>query len=396
MSVERADFDAISEQDLQELVAAQVPEGLRLEYKQEAYGGSDAEKREFLKDISALSNTTGGHLILGMEEAEGLAARVVSAVADNPDAELLRLEQIAQNGLEPRISGIRMKAIPLSAGGVAILVRVPRSWNLPHRVVAQGVNRFYMRHSSGTHQPSVEELRALFTQTTSALDAARRFHAERIASIQAGEGERPLVGGGRLIVHLVPAIAFSRSVAIDVQQAYAQHTAFNPLGTHGLPRYNYHGFLNERGGDENYGYTQIFRNGILETTSAGIVTTHDGRTAIPGLGLEGRIFQRLHSFIVGLRDLGVPPPLIFMLTLEGVAGASYIVRQNIFGEHEPPFPVDIVSAPEGIIEDYGDQVDHHRAVKVSFDALWNAAGYAQAHSFSDEGRWTGSGPSGFV
>ena len=33
MSIEQADFDSIEERDLQELVDAQVPEGLRLDFK---------------------------------------------------------------------------------------------------------------------------------------------------------------------------------------------------------------------------------------------------------------------------------------------------------------------------------------------------------------------------
>ena len=59
MSIDRGDFDAVSEPDLQELVMAAAPEGLRIEYKREAYGNTDSEKREFLKDVSALANSQG-------------------------------------------------------------------------------------------------------------------------------------------------------------------------------------------------------------------------------------------------------------------------------------------------------------------------------------------------
>ena len=45
MSVERADFDSFAEQDLQELVEGQVPEGLRVDYKLTAYGNSDLDKK---------------------------------------------------------------------------------------------------------------------------------------------------------------------------------------------------------------------------------------------------------------------------------------------------------------------------------------------------------------
>ena len=60
MSIEKADFDAIDEEDLNELIEAQVPEGLRIEYKQREYGKSDSDKKELLKDISAFANSQGG------------------------------------------------------------------------------------------------------------------------------------------------------------------------------------------------------------------------------------------------------------------------------------------------------------------------------------------------
>ena len=258
MSIDRGDFDAVSEQDLQELVTAQVPEGLRIDYKLETYGNSDSERREFLKDVSALTNSQGGHLILGMEETAGVATAVVGLGATDADAELLRLEQIARGGLEPRISGLRMKAVPLAAGGHVILLRVPRSWNPPHRVIATNSNRFFMRHSTGVYEPDVEELRTLFTESTSALDQARRFRTERIYAIQSEIGERPLVNKGRIILHIVPVASFSGAVAVDVDQVLQQSTAFRPMGSSGrTSRFNFYGFINERGGDENHGYTQI-------------------------------------------------------------------------------------------------------------------------------------------
>ncbi|MFD2270088.1 helix-turn-helix domain-containing protein [Undibacterium arcticum] len=54
--------------DLAELIVGQVPEGLRIDYKRDLYGNSDADKREVLKDISGFANAFGGHLIVGMEE----------------------------------------------------------------------------------------------------------------------------------------------------------------------------------------------------------------------------------------------------------------------------------------------------------------------------------------
>jgi hypothetical protein len=386
MTIERADFDSISEQDLLELVEAQVSEGLRLDFKLTEYGKSDAEKRELLKDISALANSHGGHLALGVEETEGIVRKLIGVDID-ADAEILRMELICRNGLDPRIPGIRIRAIPLDTGRKVLLVRVPRSWNPPHRVTAQGVNRFYIRHSAGVHEPSIEELRALFNQSASALEQAQIFRDDRISLVCEGKGQRPLEAGGRLFIHILPVAAFSGIVHLDLQQVYDNNQSFWPLGASGFtPRFNFYGFINERGGAENYGYTQVFRNGALEATKADIVREYKGNPIISGEGLEEKIFLRFPSYINGLRDAGVPPPLIIMFTFEGVAGVHYVITSDGYGA---ALPEPILSLPECVLEDYGAEIDYHRAVQPAFDALWNALDYPKSLFFNDDGRWDG-------
>jgi predicted HTH transcriptional regulator len=114
MPIDRLDFDSISEADLIELLTTKVPEGLRIEYKQALYGNSDAEKREALKDTSAFANAFGGHLILGIEEQNGLPIAIHGISSINPDEVMLRLEQLVLSGIEPRIQGMRIRAISLA------------------------------------------------------------------------------------------------------------------------------------------------------------------------------------------------------------------------------------------------------------------------------------------
>lgn len=391
MAIDRADFDAITENDLKELVEGQVPEGPRLDFKLTVYGRTDSDKKELLKDFSALANSHGGHLVLGVEENGGIATDIVGLDGVNPDREILRMEQLTRSGLEPPVPGVRMKAVSLESGRYIIIIRVPRSWNPPHRVIAQGMNRFYARNSAGVYEPSVEELRTLFIQSASALEQCRRFRAERLQFICDGRGERPLVGNGRLILHIIPVAAFSGMVNLDIEAVHARSGIFRPIGSMGMnPRFNYHGFINERGGDENHGYTQIFRNGILEATKAGIVNEREGRRLIPGLLVEQHIFEVFSSYIVGLRDVGVPPPLIIMFTFEGVQGAIYTVENNRCGDYRHTLPENVLTLPECLLEDYGSEVDHHKAVRPAFDALWNASGYARSFFFNDEGCWVGN------
>jgi predicted HTH transcriptional regulator len=125
MPIDRLDFDNMHEADLAELIATQVPEGLRIEYKRDLYGNSDRDKREALKDVSAFANAFGGHLLIGIEEQNGLPTAVPGILDINPDEVLLRLEQLILSGIEPRIHGIRMRAIPLTNSSFCFVLRIP-------------------------------------------------------------------------------------------------------------------------------------------------------------------------------------------------------------------------------------------------------------------------------
>jgi hypothetical protein len=390
MSIDRADFEGLVEADLAELLAGQVPEGLHLDYKRDLYGATDADKREALKDISAFANAAGGHLIIGVDERNGVPVSIPGVAGINPDEIVLRLEQLARTGLEPRIPGLRIRAVALASGTVCFVVRVPRSWNPPHRVSAQNSNRYWIRNSGGAHEASLDELRTLFTQGSTASDRAIEFSDRRLAEIASGRGTRPLQAGGRLIVHVVPLAAVIARINLNLEAVYAAHQSFRPMGSLGMtPRFNLHGFINERGGDQNHGYTQIFRNGIVEATKASIVRDVQGRRVVPGIGVEQQLFEVLPAYINGLRDLGVSAPLVVLITLQGVAGAAYAVRNDPWPEPEPAIDQDTLRLPDCYIQDFGTVDDYRRALRPAIDALWNSAGYSAAQTFDGTGRWVG-------
>ena len=54
-----------------------------------------------------------------------------------------------------------------------------------------------------------------------------------------------------------------------------------------------------RGGEINHGYTQVFRNGIVEATKANLVRPHKGQNGIGGHHLEQCIFNDLAYYIEG-------------------------------------------------------------------------------------------------
>ena len=343
--------------------------------------------------MSAFANVNGGHIVIGLDEASGVAAELCGVKLPDIGAEVLRIEQILSTGIEPRIPGLQIRAVPLSAGSHAILIRAPKSWRGPHRVCFDKWHKFWVRNSAGSHEASMDELRHLFTSTGSAVERARAFQNERIEFLKGGEGARPLAGEGRFVLHIIPLSAVSSTFTIDAERIYQRLGSFAPLGSGGaiFPRFNLDGVINELGDNINRGYTQVFRNGIVEATRASLARGNNGPVGIGGLILEQFVFSSLAPYIDGLRVLDVEPPLILMFALEGVEGAFYHVYNNVSSDELVPFDRLVIKLPECVIEQYStDVADYHRAVRPAFDALWNAVGFAKSTFFDENtGLWKG-------
>lgn len=85
MSYRNKLLDSIQEADLQELVDYQVREAKTVEYKQTLPGNSKGDRREFLYDVSSFANASGGDLIYGMKEIDGVASDVCGVQVSNVD-----------------------------------------------------------------------------------------------------------------------------------------------------------------------------------------------------------------------------------------------------------------------------------------------------------------------
>lgn len=279
-------FDEIDKFTLEALVEASVSESVFLEFKRDRYGGSDGEKKELLKDVSAFANTLGGTLVIGIAEKEGTASGLTPLATLDVDAELLRLEQICRAGIEPTIVGLRMKSVPVDEGHVIVL-EVPRSFSPPHRVIFKNSNRYFARNSSGVHELSLEELRLLFGERRSIEERVKSFVDGRFARIRNNDGVLPMpVGEGAMALHLVPLTDFGAERRLSLEKVEAAGIALQPIGSTGYSwRLNLDGKCWYRGGPECHGYTQLFRDGSIEATKARAVGTVDSKRYLPGLKL---------------------------------------------------------------------------------------------------------------
>jgi len=182
-------LDQVDEARLLALIAAGAAESRTIEYKRTTYGSAHADYSEFLADISSLANTSGGDLVLGMDAANGIPTGI-TPLMDPIDPEILRLEQCARGGLQPRIAHIVPHAVPVSSGGNVLIIRVPRSFNPPHRVIRQGSSRFWARSAAGKYEPDVNELRTLFNAGPQLADRIRKLPTRPYREDRGGTGSR--------------------------------------------------------------------------------------------------------------------------------------------------------------------------------------------------------------
>lgn len=379
----------IVEADLLALIESGVAESRHLEFKRQLPDATEQGKGRFLKAVTALANTAGGDLIYGLEAEEGIAKRIEALQVTSRDQVLLRLESLCANGVDPRLVGVQFHWVPLLGGGFALIVRVTRSWNAPHRVVAS--NHFYGRNAAGSFPMDVTELRRAFTLSGEIATRIREFRAQRLFALSSQQGPVAMHDGAIGVLHVLPLQAFTSVIQIDLDERRSAVHQIHPLGSRGYDsRLNLDGRLTLRRDNEgrSFGFAQLFRNGIVE--AATVHVAYEGAKSLASEAYELDILRALNSYLPALRDLGVETPAYVFFSLLGVKGYRMgVSRQRFFETENFVADRDVLDFPEIMVTDW--DCDTERLMRPLFDMVWNAFGLMRSFNYNDQGEWVGQG-----
>jgi hypothetical protein len=392
MALKHLPLDAIDERELHRLIQGRARETRDIEYKRDTYGNADKDHKEILADISSFANTAGGDIVIGMEAQAGVPTKLAPFKGD-ADAETLRLESIARAGLEPRIFGLATHVVALSAGGHAIVVRIPRSYNAPHRLIRKGSGemRFFARSSAGKVEPNVDELRALFLRAPQLAERIRDFRFDRAAKIGAGDTPAPLKDRHILVLHIIPFSGFDTRLALPLDAREGLWRAFPPIGVPTQSfRINIDGLVT-RSGEENdathRAYTQLFHSGIVEAVYSSI----SGEGMLPPVRVERAIAEYVHRYGEALIALGCSPPFTILASLMGMNGVQYSVGIDRGGFHDDyarPFDRDQYHFSEIVMEEVDpDPYVNSRQLRPLLNQIAQAAGHERSRAFDDQGNF---------
>lgn len=383
-------LDSISRADLQELVDAQVPEGRDLEYKQELPGASDGEKKEFLADVSSFANAAGGVLLYGVEDRDGTAVGLPGIPNEDVDTAILRLEGMAQDGIEERIPGFRARAIEVSDTHSVVALKVPRSWAGPHMVVFKGTSRFFSRNTRGKYPLDLPELRRAFEAGRTMRDGLQRFRVERVAAIMAGETPVPLYEGPKVIIHLAPLNALATGPRIDMAglDPYELRLKVPGFNVYRDAKYNFDGLaVSPPASDQGLtpAYAQLFRNGIIEGVTSTLVYEEAGQRNLHSTDVEPVVIAAVEDYTRVARYLGLEPPYAVALSMTGVEGYRVIpeTTNRRWDHFRSPIDRDLLLIPEVVVE----SAEFHAptVLRPIFDVLWQSAGWPRSMNYDEDG-----------
>ncbi len=384
-------IDKITKEDIESLVSAKTSERRTLDYKLQFPGNSDAEKREFLYDVSSFANATGGDLVFGIADERdasgkptGLPASADGLKTSNASAEILRLYNVVRDGTDPRIPGIQWQTVEGFPNGPVIVMRIPKSWAGPHMVIHSGVSRFYSRNSTGKYPLDVGEIRTAFLAQAHLGERIRQFVVERVSRVAQGESAAPLSEGAKMLLHLVPVYSIDPTSVRDVTKDAAQlHEALQPMsgGSWGS-RFNFDGVV---ASGVVKSYVQVFRSGIIE---AGDSQSLQYQQSIPSIAFEEKVWNAAARYLHVQKKLELPLPIFLMVTLIGVKGFKLGLSawvEMTLAETPGTIDRDILFLPEALIERF--DVSVARTLRPTFDALWQACGFEESMNYDSDGNW---------
>jgi hypothetical protein len=384
------ELTAIDEPLLASACAQRWPESQTLDFKRLIPGTDERSSREFLKDVCAMANSDGGDLVYGIDDAQGHANVLspISATAEPSDAAKRRLSQLLQSAIEPRIEGVSVHAVVLVTGDYVLVVRIPSSFQRPHRFRSGGHTRWVVRVGTHTVDLTYEQIRDAFARTATLTEGARRFRDERISRVLSNTTGRPMQSGPRCVVHLIPIASIAGKASADIRHLYNAYQAFMYHDWSGATRtLNLDGLVVHPGGQaDSFAYTQIFRTGVLEA-SRFMGATRTDLKIIPSGVISGFIRDSIQKFITAAVQWNISGPAIIAASLLNVGEYSFAFQGRYQVTQQNAADRMNMILPEIWIEQLGNVQDIDSIARPLLDTLWQAFDLEACGFYNASGTW---------
>lgn len=368
----------------------QWPETQTLEFKALLPLNDEDARQEFRKDVCALANAEGGDLVFGISEKIGRANAVLAIAGVDIDATKRRLRQILESKVEPRIHGIQFHAAPISSDGFVLVLRIPSSYEGPHRFGSTTEHRFAIRNDTATTDMTYDQLRNAFGRGSTLLEKAVQFRQYRANRIASGQAPRKLAAGVIAVIHFIPMCGLAGRANVDIAGVAASFDALRlDPGNSWQRNANLDGVVMYPYADPNGedSYSQVFRDGCFE------IVKNVKFDPQPGMGPPWAVGEWVYDHLVlGLRaylaaasTMEIQGPIVISVTLLGTAGTTLTMGPR--SATNQPILEDRLDIPEVLIEDVSATLDLNKITRPIMDVLYQCYGRNKCHFYDASGAW---------
>lgn len=379
-------LDDLDEAKLQALCDQKCPESETLDFKREFW----QENREIQKDISALANTAGGDLVVGIDEGRQGAPMVICPIQDDADAVMQRVRNTLQ-AVEPRVHGIEMRAVPV-ANGFVLIVRVPMSFDAPHSCPANSARRFVFRNGTTTNDMTYPQIKAAFTGTAALEASAHSWLAQRDDRFRRDDlGGSPFPYLPFMVAHLIPLAGQAGRHQVDVRRYYAKEFvrfAVGHVDPDGVSRtLNLDGLHIYTAGPDGskLGITNLYRNGSIETTLPIGFPSDAGLGHIFSNDLANSVREVFALFLQYAKETEVQGPVLLRLALFSTSGYAFDRGSSIRRQDRMADRPDLI-LPTHLMDNL-NAVSVDAIVRPNLDLVWQCFNMERCTYYSVAGEW---------
>lgn len=392
-------INTITLDDVKSLIDNSVCENKNLDYKKELHLDTDAEKKEFLADISSFANSTGGDIIFGIEEddVDKIPINITGIPYDNEDKMIRRLEDFIRQSIQPVILNIEYQIIRIDEQSCILIIRIPQSLIAPHRVEFKGHNKFFTRNNKGKYQMDVSELRIAFN---SGLDLDKRienFKLDRYYQLLSNKYNKLTADLPIFVIHYIPLSSFNNNAGLlplTKIKDEMNNCSSKALGFGYEKNICIDGISIEYKNGCSSAIAKYKTNGIIEKASTIFFRKqHEFVDVCPKKIIDYiNGYQLLNYMISDLKEIkryyekvNINSPLLICCSLLNAVGFTIPVRDW----HEVLNTIDreILCVSNLYIEDL--KKNEEDILKPIFDSIWNACGYECCPAYDENGKFIG-------
>lgn len=210
------------------------------------------------------------------------------------------------------------------------------------------------------------------------------YHRERVEALLGGSSPLYKPENGVILLHLIPeksVVGRNRFSGSDLKEHGGQMPAFGEQI--GSPRFNVDGLIERNRTKDVRAYSQLFRDGRLESVMSDLTWPQDRESLIRFNVCEQGLFRVSDAYTKFCQGIGIQTPIWVFTSLLNCKGARPPSNHHWIDNSEHYIDRSPAHLPELKITSF--PITPH--LRPLCDSIWQAAGIERSPNFDEHGNW---------